>query len=190
MGLFSRENFHLSGYLSVGNQSEPIPLATGQVSSASIRELIENSLKRRAPGFLKTVGVVTPQPSIPPDVLMQLRMQGQTPQQPPPEFDQVKNLLRQEYNVRDVSLEGAEGVPGEVDVLLVLKPKNWNERAVYNLDQYLMRGGRVIVCAGSYETSFGGPIRTWSIFATPGSRTVRSQASSRRSGSTGEARSR
>ena len=155
MGLFSRENFHLSGYLSVGNQSEPIPLATGQVSSASIRELIENSLKRRAPGFLKTVGVVTPQPSIPPDVLMQLRMQGQTPQQPPPEFDQVKNLLRQEYNVRDVSLDGAEGVPGEVDVLLVLKPKNWNERAVYNLDQYLMRGGRVIVCAGSYETSFG-----------------------------------
>src|SRR2546422_1451811 len=155
MGLFSRENFHLSGYLSVGNQSEPIPLATGQVSSASIRELIENSLKRRAPGFLKTVGVVTPQPSIPPEVMMQLRMQGQMPQQPPPEFDQIKTMLRQEYNVRDVSLEGAEGVPGEVDVLLVLKPKNWNERAVYNLDQYLMRGGRVIVCAGSYETSFG-----------------------------------
>jgi ABC-2 type transport system permease protein len=155
MGLFSRETFHLSGYLTVGGQTEPVPLATGQVSSAGIRELIENSLKRRAPGFLKTVGVVAPQPSIPPEVMMQLRMQGQMPQQPPPEFDQVKALLRQEYSVRDVSLEGAEGVPGEVDVLLVLKPKSWNDRAVYNLDQYLMRGGRVILCAGSYETDFG-----------------------------------
>jgi len=46
-------------------------------------------------------------------------------------------------------------VPGEVDVLLVLKPKNWKEREVYNLDQYLMRGGRVLLCAGSYETNFG-----------------------------------
>jgi len=155
LGIFSRETFHLSGYLTVGSQTEQVPLATGQVSSASIRELIENSLKRRAPGFLKTVGVVTPQPSIPPEVMMQLRMQGQMPQQPPPEFDQIKTMLRQEYNVRDVSVDGAEGVPGEVDVLLVLKPKNWSDRAVYNLDQYLMRGGRVILCAGSYETDFG-----------------------------------
>ena len=155
MGLFSRETFHLSGYLSVGNQVEPIPLATGQPSSAAIRELIENSLKRRAPGFLKTVGVVTPQPSIPPEVMMQFRMQGQMPPQPQPEFDQVKNLLKQEYNVQDVTLEGTEGVPGQVDVLLVLKPKSWNDRAIYNLDQYLMRGGRVILCAGSYETDFG-----------------------------------
>jgi ABC-2 type transport system permease protein len=76
------------------------------------------------------------------------------PPQPPPEFDQLKAQLRQEYNVQDVSLEGAEGVPGQVDVLLVLKPKGWNERAIYNLDQYLMRGGRVILCAGSYETDF------------------------------------
>jgi ABC-2 type transport system permease protein len=154
LGLFSRETFYLSGYLTVGNQTEAVPLTTGQVSSASIRELIENSLKRRAPGFLKTVGVVTPQPSIPPEVMMQLRMQGQMPQQPPPEFDQIKTMLRQEYNVRDVSLDGADGVPGQVDVLLVLKPKNWSEREVYNLDQYLMRGGRVLVCAGSYETDF------------------------------------
>ncbi len=155
MGLFGSETFHLYGFLSVGDQIEQIPLASGQVSSAGIREMIENSLKRRAPGFLKTVGVVAPQPSIPPEVMMQLRMQGRTPPQPPPEFDQVKNLLRQEYTVRDVSLEESGGVPGDVDVLLVLKPKNFGEREVYHLDQYLMRGGRVIVCAGSYETDFG-----------------------------------
>ena len=153
MGLFSRETFHLGGYLSVGNQVEPIPLSTGQVTSAGIKEMIETSLKRKAPGFLKTVGVVAPQPSIPPEVMMQLRMQGQTPQQPPPEFDQVKNQLRQDYTVRDASL--ASSVEGDIDVLLVLKPKGLGEQEVYHLDQFLMRGGRVIVCAGSYETQFG-----------------------------------
>ena len=155
MGLFSRETFHLSGYLSVGDQVEQIPLTSGQVSSASIKEMIETSLKRRAPGFLKTVGVVAPQPSIPPEIMMQLRMQGQMPQQPPPEFDQVKNQLRTDYSVRDVSLSEAGGVPGEVDVLLVLKPKGLTEQEIYHLDQFLMRGGRVIVCSGSYETAFG-----------------------------------
>jgi len=39
-------------------------------------------------------------------------------------------------------------------VLLVLKPTDLGERAVYNLDQYLMRGGRVIVCASSYDAQF------------------------------------
>ena len=85
---------------------------------------------------------------------MQLQMQGRMPQQPPPEFQQIKTFLRQDYNVRDVSLAGAEGVPGGVDVLLVLKPRNLNPRAVYNLDQFLMRGGRVIVCAGTYQPDF------------------------------------
>ena len=155
VGLFSNESFYLYGFLSVGDHTEQLPLAAGHVSQASIREAIESSLKRQAPGFLKTVGVVTSQPSIPPEVMMQLRMQGQMPQQPPPEFDQVKSVLRQEYNVRDVSLDGAEGVPSDVDVLLVLKPKNLKDREVYNLDQYQMRGGRVIVCAGGYETQFG-----------------------------------
>jgi len=35
-----------------------------------------------------------------------------------------------------------------------LKPRNLEEAAVYNLDQYLMRGGRVIVCTGQYDVQF------------------------------------
>jgi len=155
LGLFSNESFYLYGYLSVGDRTEQLPLTTAKVSAAAVREAIENSLKRQAPGFLKTVGVVSPTPSIPPEVMMQLRMQGQMPPQPPPEFDQVKSIMRQDYSVKDVSLDAADGVPSDVDVLLVLKPKSLQSRAVYNLDQFLMRGGRVIVCAGSYDPEFG-----------------------------------
>jgi ABC-2 type transport system permease protein len=155
LGLFSSERFYLQGFLSVGDHVEQVPLASARVSAAELREAIEASLKRQAPGFLKTVGVVAPGPTLPPEVLMQLRMQGQMPPQPPPEFDQLKARLRQDYQVRDVSLEGAQGVPGDVDVLLVIKPRALQDRAVYNLDQYLMRGGRLILCAGSFDPEFG-----------------------------------
>ncbi|HEY6866128.1 MAG TPA: Gldg family protein [Candidatus Eisenbacteria bacterium] len=152
-GLFSNQTFYLQAFLAVGDRLEQLPLTSGQVSAAGVREAIEGSLRRQAPGFLKTVGVVTSAPSIPPEVMMQLRMQGRMP--PTAEFDQVKNYLRQDYNVKDVSLDGVEGVPGDVDVLLVLKPVNLKDRAVYALDQYLMRGGRAIVCSGSYQADVG-----------------------------------
>ncbi len=154
MGLFSSRGFYLGAYLTVGDEVEPLPLSGENVTPATIREAVESALKRRAPGFLKTVGVVTPAPGLPPEVLRQMQMRGQMANQPPPEFDQVKQALRQNYNVRDVSLDAPDGVPADVDVMLVLKPKNLGERAVYNLDQYLMRGGKVIVCAGSFDPEF------------------------------------
>jgi ABC-2 type transport system permease protein len=154
MGLFSNDKFYLQAFLSVGDHMEQIPIASGRVAAAGLRERIEASLKRQAPGFLKTVGVAASAPTLPPEVMMQYRMQGQMPPVPPPEFEQLKSRLREDYNVVDVTLGTAEGVPGNVDVLLVLKPRSLSDRAVYDLDQYLMRGGRVILCAGAFDPQF------------------------------------
>ncbi|UCF66862.1 MAG: Gldg family protein [Acidobacteriota bacterium] len=152
LGLFGDESFYLYGFLETGRRLEQLVLTAEEVTAATIREAIESSLRRLTPGFLKTVGVVAPTPSIPPEVMMQLQMQGRMPPQPPPEFEQVKRVLSQDYQVRDVNLDAA--VPVEIDTLLVLKPTDLAERDVYHLDQYLMRGGRVIVCVGNYETQF------------------------------------
>jgi ABC-2 type transport system permease protein len=54
-----------------------------------------------------------------------------------------------------VSLSAEGGVPSEVDVLLVVKPKGLGETELFNLDQYLMRGGRIVLCAGNYEADLG-----------------------------------
>ncbi len=50
--------------------------------------------------------------------------------------------LTNSYTVRQVELGGESGVPVDVDALLVIGPQ-WTltERAQYQLDQYLMRGG-------------------------------------------------
>ena len=155
LGLFSEGEFYLYALLDVGGSLEQIPL-TGEVSAASVRETVENSLRRRTPGFLKTVGVVT---SEPPQIPPQLRMQMQLPPQPPPEFEEVQAVLGQDYAVQSVDLAAADGVPSAIDVLLVLKPRDLDETAVYNLDQYLMRGGRVILCTGNYSADLTSGLR-------------------------------
>ncbi len=154
LGLLGDAPFYLYGFVECGDRVEQLALAAEEVSAAQIREAVENSLRRLAPGFLKTVGLVTPEPVIPPEVLMQLQMQGRMPPQPPPEFEEVRRYLGRDYQVRSVTLDGAAGVPSEIDMLVVLKPRDLNERAVFQLDQYLMRGGRVVVCAGAYDVRF------------------------------------
>ncbi len=154
LGLFGDTQFYLYGFLECGDRVEQLALATEQASAAQIRESVENSLRRLSPGFLKTVGLVTPEPAIPPEVMMQLQMQGRMPQQPPPEFEQVKLYLGRDYQVRSVTLDGPAGVPSDIDTLVVLKPRDLPPRAAYNLDQYVMRGGRTIICAGAYDAKF------------------------------------
>jgi ABC-2 type transport system permease protein len=151
LGLFSAESFYLYGFLEVAGRLEQLVLTSESITAAAIREAIENSLRRHTPGFLKTVGVVT---SDPPEIPPQVRMQMQLPPQPPPEFQDLKGYLQQEYQVKDVSLDGPGGVPSDVDVLLVLKPKNLTEAALFALDQYVMRGGRVVLASGAFEADF------------------------------------
>lgn len=151
VGLFGGESFYLYGLLEVGDRLEQLYLTGESVSAASVREAVENSLRRQTPGFLKVVGVAS---SDPPEIPPQLRMQMQLPPQPPPEFEELKRFLGRDYEVRSVSLDDGQAIPSEVDVLLVLKPKNLDEAALFALDQYLMRGGRIVICSGKYETRF------------------------------------
>jgi ABC-2 type transport system permease protein len=151
LGLFADQEFYLYALLEIAGQTEQIVLTGDAVTTASVREAIENALRRHTPGYLKTVGVVT---SDPPEIPPEIRMQMNLPPQPPPEFQEVQAMLRQEYEVREVDLGAGDGVPSDVDILLVLEPTDLSEVAVYNLDQYLMRGGRIVIAAGNFDVNF------------------------------------
>ena len=58
----------------------------------------------------------------------------------------LRGTISAEYDLTAVSIDGQTGVPPEVDALFVIGPQRpLSDRALYHLDQYLMRGGALAV---------------------------------------------
>jgi ABC-2 type transport system permease protein len=144
VSLFSPESYYLHLMLQIGDEAQLL-YPSGDLSEAQIRTEIESALKRAAPGFLKTVGLWQPE---------QLPVQdafGGT-SQPISSWEAIQDQLWQDYTVQQVDLSTGR-VPGDVDVLLVIAPQNMTDEERFAIDQYLMRGGAVVVAAGSYMLS-------------------------------------
>ncbi|MCC9077135.1 Gldg family protein [Litorilinea aerophila] len=141
VSFFSDQSYYLHMLLQMGNRQQVI-YPTGSLSEADIRTAIESALKRSAPGFLKVVGLWTP-PATP-----TTDMFGQ-PQQPLASWNMIQEQLSSEYTVKPVNLSDGQ-VPEDIDMLLVIAPQNMNDKERFAVDQYLMRGGAVVVAAGNY----------------------------------------
>ena len=139
--LFSTETYYLDMVLQVEDQAQLI-YPSGDVSEADVRTSIESALKRSSSGFLKVIGLWTP------PVVAQQDMFGQT-QQPLSTWDTIGSYLSQDYEVRQLDLTASQ-VPADVDVLVLVAPQQMTDWELFAIDQYLMRGGAVIVAAGNY----------------------------------------
>ncbi|MHC4954042.1 MAG: Gldg family protein [Planctomycetota bacterium] len=64
---------------------------------------------------------------------------------PQPMFQGLRRLLGDAFEIADVDLSQAEPDPEKMPCLLVVRPKELNDIAQFRLDQYLMKGGRVIL---------------------------------------------
>ncbi|GIW72219.1 MAG: hypothetical protein KatS3mg102_1761 [Planctomycetota bacterium] len=121
---------------------------TGEDDSFAIRQAVEAGIRRLLPGALRRLGIVSEGPQLSPEERLRMQMMGQSP--PGDNFQTLREALRGRFEVSDVSL--AEGRPPlDVDVLLVLAPKEMTEKERFALDQYLMLGGRAIVCHEAAE---------------------------------------
>jgi len=150
VSLFSSESYYLNMVLRVGDQGQVI-YPSGEVTEADVRGAIEAALKRASPGFLQVVGLWTPPPVPTQDMFGQM-------QEPLSSWYQVGEALRQEYEVRSQDLSTGR-VPADIDVLVVVAPQAMTDKERFAIDQYLMRGGSVVVAAGNYGIEidqFGG----------------------------------
>jgi ABC-2 type transport system permease protein len=139
---FSTDSYYLHTVLQNSADAQVI-YPSNDVSEANVRTAIETALKRSSAGFLKTIGLWTP-PATPTQDMF-----GQT-QPPLSSWNLLTDSLSQEYSVRNVDL--ADGLPPEgIDALLVVQPESLTDKQRYAIDQYLMRGGAVIVAAGNYK---------------------------------------
>jgi ABC-2 type transport system permease protein len=143
--LFSGQVYYFNLLLQVG--SRLVRIAPPQnLGEAELKSAVTEGLKRGAPGFTRVVGLWSP-PAPPP----MPSMQGMPPQEmpPPQQFRMLQRALAGNYEVRNVQL-GAP-VPDDVEVLVLAGPASLDAKAAENVDQFVMRGGSLVVLAGRYR---------------------------------------
>lgn len=132
--------FGLVGTNSVDDE-EVIPRLDPQREASleyDISEMID-SLENTEPAVVALVtglplrGGPAPPPSRP----------GMPPQPDMPAWE-ILQLVEQRYEVRDLDPATLEEIPDDVEILLVVQPKGLTEAGQYAIDQFAMRGGKIL----------------------------------------------
>jgi ABC-2 type transport system permease protein len=143
--LFSNQMFYFHMLLQVGDRLVRLNLPQN-MGDADLKNAVTEGLKRAAPGFTRVVGLWSPPAGAP-----RAMMQGMPPQQmpPPQQFRQLQRALSGNYEVRDVALNAP--VPDDVEAMIVAGPASLDPKAAEYVDQFVMRGGALVVLAGRYR---------------------------------------
>ena len=133
-------------YLTLEDDHQVVQLPTGAFDAAAFEDSLEAGIKRFASGFTKTVALVLPSgggqgfPGAPPS--------GHT-------FDTLEQSVSREYSILREEL-GDGAVDPAADLLVVLAPEDLDARALFALDQYLMRGGTVLLATSPFSVELAG----------------------------------
>ncbi|MEZ4752802.1 MAG: Gldg family protein [Bdellovibrionota bacterium] len=120
----------------------PIPQENAE---EKFKEFIQAGLQRFSKGFLKTVAIYTPPESPRNPMMPQMGPQGK-------QFRVLEQKLIESYNIRRTDLSNGF-VSGEADILLLVSPENLNENQVFAVDQFLMKGGTVVINTSPFSIS-------------------------------------
>lgn len=137
--IFGTQTYYAHLLLQSGEQIQ-VMYPTGAQTEADARAMLEAALKRTGGGFLKVAGVWLPATA---------SAMGSSVQ-PVSSFDTIQRQLGQEYTVRSIDLSSGQA-PTDVDVLVVVQPQNLDELSLFTIDQFLMRGGAVILALSPYQ---------------------------------------
>ncbi len=139
--LFSDEHFYFYMLLSGDDQHVQIPL--GDLSEEQLRRNLDAGIKRFADGFTKTVALAMPETS------------PQYGRFSSPPFSQLESALAEELHVKREDLSDGS-ISGDADLLFLAAPEQLDEKAVFALDQFLMKGGTVVIATSPFQSELGG----------------------------------
>ncbi len=154
--------FYLGLVAVSGAREAVIPvMAPGQEPQLEyhVTRIIHEATRRDTP----TIGLLTPLPVMSPP--MGMRGMGQTPN-----WLFVTELQRL-YTVRLLPY-GADEIPDEIDLLMVIQPRDMPPNVLYAIDQFLVRGGRMMafldpwhitneILSGSQPHEHGGTVESF-----------------------------
>jgi ABC-2 type transport system permease protein len=142
--LFSNDTYFFHLLLQNGEKNQVIYPPT-TANEAEIRTSIESALKSTSSGFLKVVGLWVPSTSGSYDMFGNYT-------QPLSSYDTIRAQLEENYQIQDVDLSSGY-ISDDIDVFVMIAPENISEVEQYAVDQYLMRGGSVIIALSNYKFS-------------------------------------
>ena len=103
--------------------------------SKIIASLMER--EKRKIGVIASVPILGTDMS--PYMMQMLQMQGRQPERPWAIVEQ----LRESYDVEKVELKEPE-IPKDIDFLMVVHPKDLDKKTLFAIDQYVMKGGKLM----------------------------------------------
>lgn len=140
--LFSDQTFYF--YLTLSGNDQIVQIPLDDFTGSSFDRNLDAAIKRFATGFTKNVALVTPKASPYGGYGM-----------PQASFTQLERMLNAELNVIQEDLSDGS-VSGEADILLLVSPKSLDEKQLFAIDQFLMKGGTVVAATSPYSVSFSG----------------------------------
>ena len=140
LNLLDPQPFWFSLVLDAGAGPQALPLPEG-LAAEDFERLLDAALTRSAPGVLQQVTVLAPEPSGPPG------LPGAGTR-----FSQLEAALEDSFRVTRDDLRSG-GVPPATDALLVLAPEDLDDRQRFAIDQFLMRGGPVVLSTSPFQVS-------------------------------------
>lgn len=136
--LFDTNRFYF--YLTLRKDDQVVQIPLGDFSANSFELALESGVKRFATGFTKTVALVAP------EVDLQMARFGMAQ----PKFNTLQIALADDLNVRSEDLSDG-GVDSDADLLLLAAPENLDDKQLFAIDQFLMRGGTVIAATSPFS---------------------------------------
>lgn len=140
------ENF----YFGLAVVSEMGKVETIEFFSPERQDFIEYDITKLVSAMMETekqkVGLISSLPVLGPGDMSpwQMQMMRAQGQQMPRPWSIVSHLEQLNYELEKVEVKDA-AIPGDFDFLMVVHPKGLDEETLFAIDQYVMKGGKLIV---------------------------------------------
>ncbi|MEM6300717.1 MAG: Gldg family protein [Pseudomonadota bacterium] len=127
-------------YLTLEDDHQVVQVPTGQFDASSFADALDAGLRRFAAGFTRTVALALPEQAA-----------ATMPGMPPAghSFRSLQQSITEDHSIVAEDLSDGEVDPS-ADLLLLVAPDSLDEQAAFAVDQYLMRGGTVVLATSPW----------------------------------------
>jgi len=70
------------------------------------------------------------------------------------DYKTSRDIVRREWDIRDVRFDQATQIPPDIAVLIVVSPRDFTDAQLFELDQFVMHGGKILALVETYNREY------------------------------------